>query len=157
MEKEPITSIGFIDLKKKLRLFTYMLRPKILDSIKKAREFGDLRENAEYHAAREELLLLDKKIKEFEKQILVSDIINTKKLKDKSVVRFGSIVTIQNLENLQLLSYQIVGEYESDLNQNKISVRSPLAKAMILKKKNDVVFVEITDNFVKYKIIDISI
>ncbi len=155
MRKEPITQNGFDFLEKKLFNLKTFNRQQILINIKNAREFGDLKENAEYHAAKEELFILDKKIKELENQILNSEIIYNYN-KDNKMVSFGAIVTIKNMNNSLYLKYQIVGEYESNLTENKISIKSPLAKSIILKKKNDIVFIEIGSNIIKYKIMKIE-
>jgi transcription elongation factor GreA len=156
MSKEPITESGLIDLEKKLHFLKNVQLLKIIKDIKKAREFGDLKENSEYHAAKEDLYMLKKKIKKIEEHILNSDVIYMKTIKDVTTVIFGARVKFQNLENLCILNYKIVGEYESDINLNKISIKSPLAKAMILKKKNDIFDVKVFDKLTKYKILDIE-
>lgn len=156
MNKEPITSEGLMLLKKKLFFLKKVEKVRILDSIKIAREFGDLKENAEYHAAKEELFLIDKKIKNLENKIFNSEVIDIKSNFDSEFVRFGSVVTLQNIENFSFFTYKIVGEYEADIDKNKISVKSPLVKSIILKKKNDIVYLNILNKISKYKIVDIK-
>lgn len=156
MNKEPITEEGLTILKKKLFFFRKIVKVKIIDSIKIAREFGDLKENAEYHAAKDELFLIDKKIKDIENKILNSEVIDIKSNYDFNFVRFGATVTLQNVENLSFFTYKIVGEYEADVDKNKISVKSPLVKSIILKEKNDIVILNILNKISKYKIVDIK-
>lgn len=157
MYKEPITENGFKNLEKKFNHFKYVMRPKIIFDIKKAREFGDLKENAEYHAAKEELFFIDKKIKNLENQILNSEIILIKSLNnEEGIVTFGSTVTIKNLLTLSIINYKIVGDYESNLKKNCISIKSPLAKKLIMKKKGDLIILDTHNQTLEYEIIDVK-
>lgn len=156
MNKEPITDEGLTILKKKLFFLKKIVKLKIIDSIKTAREFGDLKENAEYHAAKQELFLVEKKIKDIESKILNSEVVDIKFNNDITFIKFGATVVLQNVENFSFFTYKIVGEYEADVEKNKISIKSPLAKSIILKKKNNIVVLNILNKVSKYKIVDIK-
>ncbi len=155
--KEPITKKGFLELEKKIYFLKYIEKPKILKEIKRTREFGDLRENAEYHAVKEEMYILQKKIRKLEEYIANSEIIDIEKFDNYDIIMFGAYVYFLKLNNPNIiLNYQIVGEYESDIDNNKISVKSPLASSMILKKRNEIFNVEVNGIVTYYKIIDIK-
>ncbi len=152
--KEPITKNGFDLLKKNLDELKNVVRPKVVESIKIAREFGDLKENAEYHAAKEELYLLDKKIRTVENKILNSEIINVNNNADSRIF-FGATVTLLNMKSNFVNTYRLVGDGEANINNNDISVKSPLAQKILLKEKDDQVSIEVNGNIVEYKILDV--
>lgn len=156
MKKIPITKEGLLELKKKLDKLKNIDRKKIIDAIKSAREHGDLKENAEYHAAREEQFLIEKKIKELEEKIFLANEIDISLMAGVNKVMFGATVSIRNLSDNSLFVYKIVGEDESDVKNNKISVISPLARVLILKCKNDIVSLNTLNGSVSYKIEDIK-
>lgn len=156
MKKIPITKEGLLKLKKKLSDMKNIDRRDVIDSIKKAREYGDLKENAEYHAAKEEQFLIEKKIKELEEKIFFAEEIDISKIKNSDKVMFGATVKIKDLNKNFFIEYKIVGEDESDLKYNSISVNSPLARAMILKSKNDVISLDTLNGVLSYKIEDIK-
>lgn len=156
MKRIPITKSGFNNLIKKLENLKKVDRPRILDEIKKAREYGDLKENAEYHAARNEQLFLEKEIKFIEERIPNMQIVDISDNKDKNKVLFGATVFLTDLSKNENVNYQIVGEDEADIKDNKISIQSPLARALILKSKNDVVNVDTSFCIKKYIINEIQ-
>ena len=139
MEKEPITSKGLLDLKKELENLKNIKRPKIIEAIAEARGHGDLKENAEYHAAKEEQAKVESRIIEINDLIARANVIDVTKLEKKDNVIFGSTVHLLNLENDEKKIYKIVGKDEADIKKNYIYFRSPLGKALIGKKNNDLV------------------
>jgi len=141
MEKEPITSQGLEKLKKELNELKNIKRPKIVEAIAEARAHGDLKENAEYHAAREEQAKTESRIIEINDLIARANIIDVTKLEKKDNVIFGSTVYLINLENNEKKTYKIVGKDEADIAKNYIYFRSPIGKALIGKKKKDLVTV----------------
>lgn len=152
MKKVPVTEKGLLDLKEKLDFLKNTSRKNVLEAIKTARAHGDLKENAEYHSAKEEQYLLEKKIKELEEKILYSEVIDINKIIDKSKIVFGATVELENLDTGRMSKYKIVGDDEADLKENLISINSPLAKAILLKTSGDVIsFVTISGKFV-YKV-----
>ena len=156
MNKIPITKTGFNVLKKKLIKLKKYTRPKIINEIKTARDFGDLKENAEYHAAKEQLLIIENKINDLEKKISLSNIINIDHIINKSIIAFGATVDIQKINTNQIMTYQIVGETETNLTENKISIKSPMALALILKSKNDIINIKANRQNMQYRIINIT-
>ncbi len=156
MEKNPITTNGFENLKKQLTFLKNVERIKITNDIKIAREHGDLKENAEYHAAREQQYLIEKKITELEKKIVHAQIIDPTNQKTTDKIIFGSIITIINLETQKEHTYEIVGEDEIDIKNNKISIKSPLARAAIQKSIGDIIKVTTPIKTIIYKITNIK-
>ena len=141
MEKEPITLQGIIKLKKELEELKNVRRPKIISAIAEARGHGDLKENAEYHAAKEEQSKIEGRIIEINDLIARANIIDVTKLENKDNVIFGSTVYLIDLENNEKKTYKIVGKDEADITKNYIYFRSPIGKALIGKKKKDLVTV----------------
>ena len=137
MEKEPITPQGLEKLKKELEELKNIRRPKIIKSIAEARSHGDLKENAEYHAAKEEQSKIEGKIIEINDLIARANIVDVSKLEKKDNVIFGSTVYLINLENNEKKMYKIVGKDEADITKNYIYFRSPIGKALIGKKKKE--------------------
>jgi len=142
MEKEPITTIGLEQLKKELEELKSTKRPKIVEAIAEARAHGDLKENAEYHAAREEQAKIESRIIEINDSIARANVIDITKLEKGETVIFGSTVYLINLDNNEKKSYKIVGKDEADITKNYIYFRSPIAKALIGKNKKDIVNVQ---------------
>jgi len=142
MEKEPITTIGLEQLKKELEELKSTKRPKIVEAIAEARAHGDLKENAEYHAAREEQAKIESRIIEINDSIARANVIDITKLEKGETVIFGSTVYLINLDNNEKKSYKIVGKDEADITKNYIYFRSPIAKALIGKNKKDIVNVK---------------
>ena len=141
MEKEPITAIGLEKLKSELDELKNVKRPKIISAIAEARAHGDLKENAEYHAAREQQAQTESKIIEVGDTIARANVIDITKLDKSDKVVFGCTVEVVELENSAKKTYKIVGKAEADINQNLIYFRSPIGKALIGKKKNDLITV----------------
>ena len=141
MDKEPITLLGIVKLKKELEELKNVKRPKIISAIAEARGHGDLKENAEYHAAKEEQSKIEGRIIEINDLIARANIIDVTKLENKDNVIFGSTVYLVDLENNEKKTYKIVGKDEADLTKNYIYFRSPIGKALIGKKKKDLVTV----------------
>ena len=141
MDKEPITSQGLTNLKKELEQLKNFKRPKIIDAIAEARAHGDLKENAEYHAEKEEQAKIEGRIIEINDLIARANVIDVTQLEKKDSVIFGSTVSLIDLENKQKKIYKIVGKDEADMTKNYIYFRSPIGKALIGKKKKDLVIV----------------
>ena len=141
MDKEPITSQGLLELKKELADLKNIKRPKIVEAIAEARAHGDLKENAEYHAAKEEQAKIESRVIEINDLIARANIIDITKLEKKDNVIFGSTVDLINLDNNERKTYKIVGKDEADMTKNYIYFRSPIGKALIGKKKNKLVTV----------------
>lgn len=156
MEKNPMTKEGFESLKIQLDFLKRVKRVNIINDIKKARAHGDLKENAEYHSAKEEQYLIEKKIKEIENKILNAHIIEIKNAHISNKILFGSTIELINLENNKTYSYKIVGEDESNIKANKLSIKSPLARALIQKSIGDIINVTVPNGIIKYKIINIK-
>ena len=142
MEKEPITIQGFEKLKEELDELKKIKRPKIIEAIAEARGHGDLKENAEYHAAKEEQAKIESRVLEINDLIARANVIDVTKLEKKNNVIFGSTVNLINLENNEKKTYKIVGKDEADMTKNYIYFRSPIGKALIRKNKNDLVTVK---------------
>ena len=141
MEKEPITYQGLEKLKKELVELKNIKRPKIIEAIAEARGHGDLKENAEYHAAKEEQAKIEGRVIEINDSIARANIVDVTKLEKKDNVIFGSTVYLINLGNNEKKTYKIVGEDEADIAKNYIYFRSPIGKALIGKKKKELVAV----------------
>jgi len=141
MEKEPITPQGLEKLKKELVELKNIRRPKIIKAIAEARGHGDLKENAEYHAAKEEQSKIEGRIIEINDLVARANVVDVSKLEKKDNVVFGSTVFLINLENNEKKVYKIVGKDEADLTKNYIYFRSPIGKALIGKIKKDLVTV----------------
>ena len=141
MDKEPITFQGLEKLKKELKELKNIKRPKIIKAIAEARGHGDLKENAEYHAAKEEQAKTEGRIIEINDLIARANVIDVTKLEKKDNVIFGSTVYLINLENNEKKTYKIVGKDEADIAKNYIYFRSPIGKALIGKKKSELITV----------------
>ena len=156
MEKEPITSQGLEKLKKELNELKNIKRPKIVVAIAEARSHGDLKENAEYHAAREEQAKIESRIIEINDLVARANVIDVTKLEKKENVIFGSTVIVLDLDNNQKKTYKIVGKDEADLSKNYIYFKSPIGKALIGKNKKDLVTVTTPSGEKKFEIIEIK-
>jgi transcription elongation factor GreA len=148
MEKTPMTAEGHAILQDELRNLKTVERPTVIKAIAAAREHGDLSENAEYHAARERQSFIEGRIGELEDANKRAEIIDTSKLKGKTV-RFGAKVKLADEDTGDEITYQLVGEFEADLKKKKISITSPLGKALIGREAKDSVEVQ-TPNGVRY-------
>ena len=156
MEKEPITSEGLIKIKKELDELKNFKRPKIVEAIAEARGHGDLKENAEYHAAKEEQAKIESRIIVINDLIARANVIDVTKLEKKDVVVFGSTVYLVDLENNKKKTYKIVGKDEADIKKNFIYFRSPIGKALIGKNKKDLVTVITPSGEKNFEIIEVK-
>ena len=156
MEKEPITLQGLEKLKKELEHLKNVRRPKIVDAIAEARAHGDLKENAEYHAAKEEQANIEGKVIEINDMIARANVIDVTTLEKKDNVIFGSTVDLLNLENNKKNTYKIVGKNEADLTKNYIYFKSPIGKALIGKKKKDLVTVVTPSGEKNFEIVEVK-
>ena len=156
MEKEPITVQGLEILKKELDELKNIKRPKIIEAIAEARAHGDLKENAEYHAAKEEQGKIESRIIEINDLIARANVVDVTKLEKKNNVIFGSTVYLIDLENNKKKSYKIVGKDEADVAKNYIYFKSPIGKALIGKNKKDLVMVETPSGEKNFKITEIK-
>ena len=151
MEKIPMTEDGQKKLIDELKTLKIVERPLIVKAIADARSNGDLSENAEYHAAREKQSFIEGRIAEIEDIISKAEVIDLTLLSG-SIIKFGASVTIINLEDKKESKYQLVGEVEADIESKKISVTSPLARALIGKKKGDYIEVSTPKGITSYEI-----
>ena len=156
MEKEPITSAGFEKLKKELENLKNIKRPEIIKAIAEARAHGDLKENAEYHAAKDEQGKIEGRVNEINYLFANANVIDVTKLEKKDNVIFGSTVNLLDLENNQKKTYKIVGKDESDIKKNFIYFRSPIAKALIGKNKKDLVTVKTPSGEKNFEIVEVK-
>ena len=156
MSKNPLTVKGAKDLKDELYHLKNVKRPKITDAIADARAHGDLKENAEYHAAREEQGLVEARVRDIESKLGNAQIIDISKVPHTGRVIFGCTVEIENLETEETITYTLVGEDEADIKNNRISIGSPLSKALIGKEEGDVVEVKAPGGNTEYEISGVS-
>lgn len=152
MRKVPMTVHGAEKLKAELHDLKTRQRPKITQAIAEAREHGDLKENAEYHAAREQQSFCEGRIKEIEGKLADAEVIDVSKFPNTGKVIFGTTVSLYNLDSEQTVTYQIVGEDEADVKSNKISVVSPIARAMMGKEEGDEIVVKAPSGDIAYEI-----
>lgn len=155
MNKHPMTVLGAEALQQELQKLKFIDRPRIVESIATARAHGDLKENAEYHAAREQQSFNEGRIQELEAKLSHAQIVDISKLPNQGKVVFGAIVKILHLANDTELTYQIVGEDEADIKLNKISYSSPIGRALIGKELDDTVTVNTPGGMVDYEIIEV--
>jgi transcription elongation factor GreA len=140
-DKVPLTARGAEQLKEELKQLKSVDRPKVIKAIAEAREHGDLKENAEYHAAREEQGFIEGRIKEIEGKLSNAQIIDVTKMTNTGKVIFGTTVLLEDVDTGEEVTYQIVGEDEADIKKGMISVGSPIARALIGKMAEDVAVV----------------
>ncbi len=155
MSKAPITAKGAQELREQLKEFKTVDRPRISAALAVARAHGDLSENAEYHAAREEQSFLEGRIGMIESALADAQIIDVKNLNAKNKVVFGATVDLVNVENDQEVTYQIVGEIEADIERSLVSVTSPIARALIGKEVDDTVEVNAPSGTIEYEILKV--
>ena len=152
MNKVPMTVAGEQRLRKELEELKGEARPRVIAAIAEAREHGDLKENAEYHAAREQQGFIEGRIQEIEGKLSNAQVIDVTKLPQTGKVIFGVTVGLINLDNDEEVTYRIVGEDEADIKARRISVTSPIARALIGKEEGDVVLVKTPGGEVEYEI-----
>ena len=150
MNQIPLTAAGAERLKLELKELKSVKRPAVIEAIATAREHGDLKENAEYHAAREEQSFTEGRIAELEAALSNAQIIDITTLKQTGRVVFGCTVTLVEAETESEVGYQIVGDIEADINENRIAISSPIARALIGKEEGDDVIVEAPAGTMEY-------
>ncbi len=156
MQKTPLTVTGANKLREELEELKTVVRPRIIAAIAEAREHGDLKENAEYHAAREQQSFAEGRIAEIEAKLSNANIIDVTKMDAGGKVIFGATVEIEDLDTEDVVVYQIVGEDEADIKEGRISVGSPIARALIGKEVEDVVTVKAPGGEKEYEILSVK-
>lgn len=155
MRRMPITAAGAEKLRQELQRLKAVERPRIIQAIAEARSHGDLSENAEYHAAKEQQGFIEGRIAELERRLALAEVIDPRKVQADGRVVFGATLDLMDEQTGQIVTYQIVGDYEADLAQGKISISSPMARALIGKQCGEVVDVQVPDGVKSYEIIDV--
>ena len=156
MDKEPITVNGLKDLKSELEDLKNIQRPKIVEAIAEARSHGDLKENAEYHAAKEQQGLIEGRVVAINDIIARANVIDVTKIENDGKVIFGSTVKVQDLETNKKISYRLVGQDEAEIKKNLVFFRSPIGKAFIGKDKGDMVTVNTPSGERNFEILDVQ-
>ena len=155
MSRSPMTVRGAERLKEELQHLKSVRRPKVIQAIAEARAHGDLRENAEYHAAREEQSFIEGRIAEIEGKLGNAQVIDVTQVNAGGRVVFGATVELLNAETEEETRYQIVGEDEADIKVGKLSVSSPIARALVGKEEGDVVAVKTPSGVIEYEIVEV--
>lgn len=155
MQKVPMTIEGERRLREELNRLKSSERPKVIAAIAEARAHGDLKENAEYHAAREQQGFIEGRIREIETKLSKAHVIDVTQLENAGCVVFGATITLLHSEKNMSISYQIVGEDEADISVNKISVTSPVARAVIGKYEGTEVTVQTPEGLIVYEIVEV--
>jgi len=156
MEKEPITVNGLKDLKSELEDLKNVQRPKVVEAIAEARSHGDLKENAEYHAAKEQQSHNEGRIEQINDVIARANVIDVTKINNDGKIIFGSTVFLENLDNGEKIEYKIVGKDEADLKNKLIYFQSPVGKGLIGKNKNDLVEIKTPAGVKNFEIKDVK-
>tara|TARA_B100002051_G_scaffold273704_1_gene313064 strand:+ start:688 stop:1164 length:477 start_codon:yes stop_codon:yes gene_type:complete len=156
MEKEPITVQGLKKLKDELEDLKKNKRPKVVAAIAEARAHGDLKENAEYHAAKDQQGHIEGRVLQINNLIASANVIDVTKIENKGKIIFGSTVTVKDLEKGDRKSFKIVGKDEADINKNLIYFRSPIGKSLIGKTAKDLVVVNTPSGEKNFEILDIK-
>ena len=156
MDKEPITVTGLKNLKSELEDLKNIQRPKVVEAIAEARSHGDLKENAEYHAAKEQQALIESRVIKINDLIARANVIDVTKIDNDGKVIFGSTVKVEDLESNKKISYKLVGQDEADISKNLIFYKSPIGKALIGKNKNDIVSVSTPSGEKNFEIKDVE-
>lgn len=154
MEKIPLTRAGFDKLDAELKHLKSVERPAIIRAISEAREHGDLSENAEYHSAKEKQSFIEGRVKELEGVISLADVIDVAKL--SGTIKFGATIDLVDEDTDEEKTYQIVGEYEADIENGKLNMQSPLSRALIGKEEGDSVDVRTPGGTRSYEILKIK-
>ena len=151
----PITLNGSDELKDELNQLKHTARPEVVAAISEARAHGDLKENAEYHAAKEQQSFIEGRIQELEGVLSNAQIIDPTTLSKDGRVVFGVTVELVNIDNENEVTYQLVGDYESDIKKNRIAISSPIARALIGKEIEDIAVVKAPSGDIEYEIVAI--
>ncbi|RUO31408.1 transcription elongation factor GreA [Aliidiomarina sanyensis] len=156
MTNIPMTVAGADALRAELKRLKTEERPRIIEAIADAREHGDLKENAEYHAAREQQSFCEGRIQEIEAKLANAQVIDVTKLTNEGKVIFGATVTVYNTKTEEEVTYRIVGDDEADIKKNLISVNSPISRALIGKMVDDVAVVATPSGEVEYEVVQVE-
>ena len=156
MDKEPITVNGLQNLKTELEDLKNNQRPKIVEAIAEARSHGDLKENAEYHAAKEQQALIESRVIAINDLIARANVIDVTKIENDGKIIFGSTVKLQNLISNKEITYKLVGQDEADIKKNFIFFKSPIGKALIGKNKSEMVTVATPSGEKNFEILDVE-
>ena len=156
MEKEPITLSGLQNLKSELEDLKNIKRPKIVEAIAEARSHGDLKENAEYHAAKEQQALIESRVIAINDIIARANVIDVTKIENNGKVIFGSTVKVLDLQTDKKISYRIVGQDEADIKKNFIFFKSPIGKTLIGKNKGEMISVNTPSGERSFEILDVE-
>jgi len=151
-----MTVAGEARLREELQQLKSVERPRVIEAIATAREHGDLKENAEYHAAREQQSFIEGRIQEIEGKLSAAQVIDVTKLENTGKVIFGTTVHLLNMDTDEHVVYQICGEDEADIKAGKISVSSPIARALIGKSEGDIVAIRVPSGTVEYEIEEVE-
>ena len=156
MDKEPITVNGLQNLKSELEDLKNNQRPKVVEAIAEARSHGDLKENAEYHAAKEQQALIESRVIAINDLIARANVIDVTKIENTGKVIFGATVKLQDLETNKKITYKLVGQDEADIKKNLIFFKSPIGKALIGKNKNEMVIVKTPSGEKNFEILEVE-
>ena len=156
MSRTPITARGAEKLRQELSALKTVDRPRVINAIAEARAHGDLRENAEYHAAKEQQGFIEGRIAEIEQHLSTAEIIDPARLSVQGRVVFGATVDLLNLHSEEQVRYQIVGDLEADISAGLISISSPIARALIGKEEGDVAQVDAPAGTVEYEVLEVA-
>jgi len=156
MDKEPITVSGLKDLKTELEDLKNIQRPKVVEAIAEARSHGDLKENAEYHAAKEQQGLIEGRVVAINDLIARANVIDVTKIENNGKVIFGSTVRVKDLETDKKISYRLVGQDEADIKKNFVFFRSPIGKALVGKDTGEMVTVNTPSGERNFEILDVE-
>lgn len=156
MQRTPLTLKGAERLREELAHLKKVVRPKIITAIAEARAHGDLKENAEYHAAREQQSFTEGRIRHLESELSGAQVIDITKLNPGGKVVFGATVTLYDTDKDSEITYQVVGDLESDIKANRIAITSPIARAMIGKQEGDEIVVNAPGGELVYEIISVE-
>jgi transcription elongation factor GreA len=156
MKRTPMTMRGAEALRNELKKLKSDSRPNVIKAIAEARAHGDLSENAEYHAAREQQGFIEGRIKEIETKLSTAEIIDTSKLTNTGKVVFGAVIELEDQEGAHRVTYQVVGEDEADIRAGRISITSPIARAIVGKSEGDVVDVAAPGGIRSYEIVAVK-
>lgn len=156
MKQIPMTLLGAESLREELEYLKSIRRPKIISDIAEARAHGDLKENAEYHAAREQQGFCEGRIQDIEAKLSNVQIIDVTKMPNTGRVIFGATVDVMNLETEEKLAYRIVGDDEADFKKNLISINSPMARGLIGKEADDIVVIKAPGGDIEFEILKVQ-
>ena len=156
MDKEPITVNGLKDIKSELEDLKNIQRPKVVEAIAEARSHGDLKENAEYHAAKEQQALIESRVIAINDLIARANVIDVTKIENNGKVIFGSTVKLQDLDSDKIISYKLVGQDEADIKKNLVFFKSPIGKALIGKNKGEMIAVKTPSGEKNFEILDVK-